>query len=302
MKLTNKFGLPQPFVDAVSIDEYRRGDADFTTTELIRPVRISAFSEKYFSERVEDVSDRVWSLFGQAKHVVLERIAKRNPDRYVVEKRFATKMPGTDYEISGRIDLYDNHTRILYDWKDNSVWKFMLGDTEEWEQQGNINAYLMRAWSYEVKSLVNITFLKDWKVREARMTRKKDYPKCAIHVIPLPLWSVGQQQAYILERIKKQVEERDNPPVCTEKERWERPAVLAVMKKGRKRALKLCESNQQAYKMLDFYRDHSKPGEKFFIEERPNEPVRCLDHCPVRIFCDFGREALQKWREHQDAE
>src|SRR5262252_8061776 len=298
MKLTNKFGLPQPFVDAVSVDEYRRGKADFTTTVLIRPVRISAFSEKFYGERVEDVSERVWMLFGQAKHVVLERIARRNPDRYVVEKRFATKLG--DYEVSGQVDLYDNHTRILYDWKDNSVYKFILGDTEDWEQQGNINAYLMRAWSYEVKSLVNITFLKDWKVRMARFSAQKDYPKCAIHVIPLPLWSVGQQQAFILERIKKQIEQKDNPPVCTEKERWERPAAIAVMKKGGKRAIKLCDTARQAYAILDDCKKRAKPGEKFYLEERPNEPVRCLDHCPVRTFCDFGIEAAKKWREQHD--
>lgn len=296
MQLTNKYGLPQPFVDAVSVDDYKRGAADFTTTELIKPVRIAAFTRKYFDEVVEDVSDRVWMLFGQAKHVILERIARRNPERYVVEQRFSTKLG--EYEISGQVDLYDNHTRILYDWKDNSVYKFILGDTREWEEQGNINAYLMRAWNYEVKALVNITFLKDWKAREARV--KKDYPKCAIHVVPLPLWAVGQQQAFILERARKQVEERDNPPVCSEKERWERPASIALMKKGTKRARKLYEDHQQAYAALADAEKRAKPGEKFFLEQRPNEPVRCLDHCAVRKFCDFGIEAARKWREQQD--
>ena len=248
MKLTNKFDLPEPFVAAVSSDDYERGTAEYTATELIKPSRIVAYSRKYDADMSEDVSERVWRFQGQTKHVVLERIAKTNPNRYLVEERFQTTMPDTGAIISGKIDLFDKQmdSRTLYDWKETSVWKFMIGDTEEWECQANINLYLMRVNGWDVKKLVNIAILKDWKVREARFSRKPDYPKCAVHVMPLPLWSIGQAQDYINKRVEKHRAEAAVPPVCNKKERWQRDAKFALMKRGAKRAIRLFENEDMA--------------------------------------------------------
>jgi hypothetical protein len=303
MKLTNRFNLPEPFVAAVSSDDYERGTAEYTATELIKPSRIVAYSRKYDSVMSEDASDRVWRFQGQTKHVVLERIAKTDPKRYIVEERFEMKMPTTGARISGKIDLYDWNDHTLYDWKETSVWKFMMGDTEEWEQQANINLYLMRMNNHDVKRLVNIAILKDWKAREARFSRKPDYPKCAVHVMPLPMWSVGQAQEYINKRVEKHRAEAAAPPVCNKKERWQRDASFAVMRSDRKRAVKLCMSRDQAEAVMMHSMKIAPPGDskKFFIEERAAEPVRCLDFCGVQLQCDFGMEAEKKWKEkHAD--
>ena len=251
----------------------------------------------------EDASERVWRFQGQTKHVVLERIAKTHPSRYVVEERFETIMPGTGAKISGKIDLYDFHDQTLYDWKETSVWKFMLGDTEEWEQQANINLYLMRNNRYDVKRLINIAILKDWKVREARFSKKPDYPKCAVHVIPLPMWSVEKAQDYINKRVEKHRAEAANPPVCNKQERWQRDASFAVMRSDRKRAVKLCMSRQQAEAVMLHGMKICPPGDakKFYIEERAAEPVRCLDFCAVQLQCDFGVEAEAKWKEKHES-
>lgn len=301
MKLTNKFNLPEPFVAAVSSDDYERGDAEFTSTELIKPSRILAYTRKYWDDIVEDVSDRVWAFQGQTKHIVLERIARSNPARYIVEKRLETIMPGTKAKISAQFDLFDKQELTLYDWKETSVWKFMIGDTEEWEQQANINLYLMRIHDYTVKSLINIAMLKDWKIREARFGRKEDYPKCAVHVMPLPMWSIGQAQSYINEKVEKHRAEMANPPVCTKKERWQRDATFAVMRTDRKRAIPggLCDSRDRAEAVMMHHMKIAPPGDakKFYIETRNAEPVRCLDFCAVQIYCDFGTEAEKKWNE-----
>jgi hypothetical protein len=301
MKVSNRFNLPEPFVAAVTTDEYVRGDAAYTTTELIKPSRIVALQRKFEAQIEEDVSDRVWRLQGQAKHVVFERIAKTDPGRYIVEERFETIMPG-GMKISGQIDLFDKKYSTLYDWKETSVWKFILGDTEEWEQQANINVYHMRNAGIMVAEVKNIAILKDWKKREARFGRKPDYPKCAIHIVSLPVWSVGEQQAYILERAKMHDEHMASPPVCTKKERWQRDATFAVMRTDRKRALRLYDNRDQAEAAMLQAMKIAKPGDapKHYIEERAAEPVRCLDFCEVQTFCDFGIAAEEKWKKKNE--
>jgi hypothetical protein len=178
----------------------------------------------------------------------------------------------------------------------------MMGDTEEWEQQANINLYLMRMYGTDVKQLINIAILKDWKARQARFTKDPEYPKCAVHVMPLPMWSVGQAQDYINKRVEKHRAEAANPPVCNKKERWQRDASFAVMRTDRKRAVKLCMSRDQAEAVMMHGMKICPPGDakKFFIEERAAEPVRCLDFCGVQLQCDFGTEAEKKWHEKHD--
>jgi hypothetical protein len=299
MKFTNNFNLPEPFVAAVTSDDYKRGEAEFTSTELIKPSRILVYSRRHDAEMVEDVSARIWAFQGQTKHVVLERIARTDPGRYIVEQRFETVMPGTGAKISGQIDLCDKRDGTLYDWKETSVWKFMLGDTKEWEQQANINLYLMRMNGILPLRLTNIAILKDWKARQARFSKDPEYPKCAVHVLPLPMWSVGQAQDYINKRVEKHRAEADNPPVCNKEERWQRDASFAVMRTDRKRAVKLCMSRDQAEAVMMHHMRIAPPGDskKFFIEERGAEPVRCLDFCPVQTFCDFGVEAEKRSTE-----
>lgn len=299
MKITNKFNLPEPFVAAVSSDEYERGTAEFTSTELIKPSRILAYSRKYDAEIEQDVSDRVWAFQGETKHIVLERIAKSNPDRYRVEERLEFVVPMLGARISAKFDLFDRQDKTLYDWKETSVWKFLLGDTKEWEEQANINLFALRMNGAVVNRLINIAILKDWKARQARFGKDPEYPKCAVHVMPLPMWTVAQAQAFIIERVEKHRREMANPPVCDKKERWQRDASFAVMRTDRKRAVKLCMSRDQAEAVMMHHMKIAPPGDarKFFIEERAAEPVRCLDFCAVQTYCDFGVEAQKKFNE-----
>jgi hypothetical protein len=313
MRITNKHNLPEPFVHALGLDEYERGDADFTTTELQKPVRIAAYTKSHWDEMEEDVSERIWAFTGQVKHIILERIARSDPQRYIAERRYTIEIPEQWFpwtddgpvrsrKISGKIDLYDKKTRVLYDYKETSVWKFILGDTREWEEQANTNLYLMRMNDVHPEKLVNVALLKDWKARLARMTRRKDYPQCAINLCELPMWSVGQQQDFILKRIGMHEMLRGEPPVCTKKERWQRDATFAVMRKGRKAALRLCDNKDQAEAIAASYNsDTSRISGQHYIEERPCEPVRCLDFCPVQQYCDFGIAAVKRWREQDEA-
>lgn len=304
MNLTNRLGLPDIYCQAVEIFEsdYDRGKSDYTATQLQRPVRISVLLKRHWQDVEEDVSDRLWSLAGQTGHLIFERVGLKYPERYIVEKRCYCDCDG--YTIGAKLDCYDIEEATIWDYKETSVFKFLLGDTRDWEAQLNINrlAFLstvvhatkrpnvetdfgtMEMQGVElsrlpVNALKILVKLKDWKAREAR--RKPTYPQAPIHIVELPIWSEKEVRNYVGKRIAAFEAGQDNPPVCTPEERWERGAKFAVMKVGRKRAVKLFEDEQSAQALVE-------TDGKYYLEARVPEPARCLYYCPVAQFCDFG--------------
>jgi len=67
MKLTNKFNLPDPIVNAVQNQGYTPGSSDITVTQLIQPPLIRQLNKKHWDDIEEDASDRVWALFGSCR-------------------------------------------------------------------------------------------------------------------------------------------------------------------------------------------------------------------------------------------
>ena len=104
------------------------------------------------------------------------------------------------------------------------------------------------------------------------------------------MWSMGEPQDYILKRIAAHDEQAAKPPVCTKEERWQRDAEYAVMKRGKKNALKKVNDLDHAEAIASSF------GPGYYVEERKVEPVRCLDFCSVWQWCDFGIAAHEKWQ------
>jgi len=69
---TNVHRLPQSIVAAVTNDPYV-GGGDISTTKLIDSPRIRQLTAINRDRITIDVSERVWSLLGQAVHTILER-------------------------------------------------------------------------------------------------------------------------------------------------------------------------------------------------------------------------------------
>lgn len=69
-KITNKLNLPDTLVKACMADNYKVA-GDISTTQLIDSARIVRL--KRMNDYTEDVSDRLYSLMGQALHQILER-------------------------------------------------------------------------------------------------------------------------------------------------------------------------------------------------------------------------------------
>ena len=284
-RITNKFNLPQPFVDLVSGDTYSKGESDITTTGLAQPPKIAELTRRHGGEITMDASEKVWTMMGTANHYVLEQIALRNPERYVTEQRFYLDIDGV--KLGGQIDLFDRETETLWDYKVSSVYKAMSDDKLEWTKQANVNKLLCEHNGIFPKKLAILLVCKDWKRKEAEF--KADYPKCAIQEIPLPIWREEETLAYIKSRINlhnaaKLIEEEDAIPVCTEEERWAKPTTWAVLKeKGAKRAV-----NGGIYELESEAIAHAKRISGA-IEKRDGSNPRCENYCQVRQWCNFGR-------------
>jgi hypothetical protein len=287
MNITNKTGLPEIIEVWAKVDTYQRGTAEFTTTELIKPERVLALERKHRDDITLDVTELTWRLSGQAKHVIFQRIAEQDPDRYVAEERYEMAVAGT--VISGQLDLYDRQTETLYDYKETKVWKQILGDADEWTKQANINAFLCyHIGNHIVKHLENIVLFKDHSIRQAMID--PNYPQHDMKSWKLDLWDHNKTLQYIQDRVAKhQAANNGTLPLCSPEERWQRPGKWAVMKQGRKSAVKLFETVVEALAFIDEASDYKA----LFLEERKAEDTRCLLYCDVAPFCDHGREVIK---------
>jgi len=291
MQITNRFNVPLPIVNAVKDDEYDRGDSVISVTQLIAPPRIVLLQNLNADKLTQDVVDRVPSLLGTAVHKILEKGTK-GLDNYVFEERLFAEING--WKISGAVDLQiDNGdgTWEINDYKVTGVYS-VLDEKAEWIQQLNSYAYLSYlAHGRRVTKLKIIAILRDWMRKQASI--KPDYPQSQICVVDIPLWTPEEQAAYVHERVmlhqdsKKSVDNNESPPYCTDHERWLRGETWAVMKEGRKSAVKLYDSEEEARAGADSL------GAGHSVEHRAGSPVRCAgNYCLVSSWCRQYQEEL----------
>ena len=149
----------------------------------------------------------------------------------------------------------------------------------------NIYGYLFRMAGFEVNKLEIISLLKDWSSTKAK--REREYPQTQVFKKEYPLWTMEACEIYINKRLSYFESYRDTTdsdlPECTAEERWQEPTKYAVMKEGRKTAIKLYLNNDEAEQRAKEETD--KTGKKHYIEVRESEPRRCNDYCPVKDFC-----------------
>jgi hypothetical protein len=166
----------------------------------------------------------------------------------------------------------------------------------DWEYQLNCYAYLLhKAKGATIKKLQIVAIVRDWARRD---TVREGYPKAPIVVIDIPLWPVERQEAYIKQRIHLQesaffdIEVGSDIAECTPEEMWERPTFYALKKEGNIRAKSVHETPEAADQALALATEKAKKGEKFIVEIRPGDRVRCSNFCQVAEFCDQHKKYL----------
>ena len=141
MKVTNKFGVPQPLVTLATREYYSKGGSQYSVTELLSPPRVRRLREQYDSEIKTDVTDLMWSMLGSALHVVMER---GQTEGHVTEERIHAEIDGVT--LSGQIDLQSEESGgvIITDYKFTSAWAVM-NEKPEWEEQLNVYKWLVES-------------------------------------------------------------------------------------------------------------------------------------------------------------
>ena len=273
MKITNKFNLPEAIVRAVTRDSYSKYGADISVTEMLNPVQMRRLIEKHDDEIVEDVSSRLFALIGQAIHNVVER-ASDQPD-VLAETTVLTELDGR--KIKGTVDHINIGRGTLQDYKATKAWKVSKGRTPlEWVQQTNVYRWMVaRELGLEINMMEIIVFVRDWVSYEAK--KNPDYPVAPMIAMPVPLWTLEETEQFVRGRLAAHFGEADVG--CTEAEVWARPTRYAVMKPGRKTAVRVYDSVDEAEATAQ------QLGGAHFVAIRPGEAIRCQSYCPVSKWC-----------------
>lgn len=288
LELTNDYNLPGPLYRALCFDGYDKGSkpSNISTTSLIGSPLIFQLKKRHGKKVVEDASSRVWSLLGQAVHVIAERAEDKDS---LSEERFYMDIDG--WTISGQIDIYEHGK--LSDIKVTSVFAFQLEEKEDWQNQMSVNSALLRHAGFEVTAVEIAAIVKDWSRRKAEFDIS--YPQVPIIVKPMGLWPNEKVMEYIRQRVKLHQEAEKLPddeiPICTPAERWARGESWAIMADKAKRATAVLYSEETANERMVVLAEKN-PKKKFRIEYRPAEDTKCLHFCPCAKYCRYGKHVI----------
>ena len=272
MRLTNIHNLPAGIFQAV-VDSIQRPQSDIIrVTELINPPICKKLALENWDTIEADASEFLWSLLGTGVHAVLANLETG----VLIEKRISSQVYGV--MLSGQVDRYDINTETIEDYKCTSVWSYLFGTKPEWIAQLNLYKYLFETTGYKVKRLAINAVLRDWQLSKAVQS---DYPKIPFAVIDIPVWSAEKINSYIRERVAIHQAE---PLPCSPDERWQRPSTWAIMKTGRKSAVRVKDTREEAEAYLNTsVKAADKP--KCEIVQRIGESIKCKSYCLCRGVC-----------------
>jgi len=290
MKVTNKFNVPAPLVTLATKEYYSKGAAQYSVTELLSPPRVRRLRERYDSQIETDVTDLMWQMLGSALHVVMER---GQTEGHITEERLFTTVDGVT--ISGAIDLQEekNGGVIITDYKFTSAWSVM-NEKREWVEQLNVYKWLVESVKRKrVDGLRICALIRDFNRRET----KEGYPAAPIQVIDIPMWGTMEAETFVRRRLDLHREAKvsedfgERLPDCSPEERWQSETTYAVRKEGRKTAIRVFKTIEEANELAE--------KEKGYVEVRDGESKRCTGNwCSVAQWCDqFGASATEAERQ-----
>lgn len=281
MIITNNKSLPAPIYTAI-IDHKHRG-GDLSASQMSKSIRQIILEKRYCDSIEIDASDCLTALFGMAFHAY---IAEYAPPGTIAERYMETMIKGRI--LSGTMDLY--HDGKITDWKTTSVWSIIYKSSiDSWTKQLNTYAYLVRKVERkEVHSLEVVAYLTDW--HESKI--KDDYPNSRLITAPINLWPYQEQESFLVNKVDDLIRYSDTPdvdlPDCTPDDRWYTGTTWAVKRRGRKSALRLFSTEDEAVQ-------YSKLNPGTHIEVRLGQNKKCDKYCIAKSFCNQYQKLQQEY-------
>ena len=278
MNVTNVMGLPAALVSAVSIDRHNK-PGEISATTLNKGIPEILLTERHFDELTVDAADSIWAVWGTAVHTLFEK----QKDNCFHEEAF--EVPVLGHTVTGRVDSYDLEHEEIVDWKTASVWKVIMADFDDWHKQGMTYAWLLMKNGLKVKKCRFVAILKDHSKSKAKIDNT--YPQSPVFVYefavtPEELEDTGKRITEKIAKLELASELPDDKlPVCSPEERWATESKYALMKNGRKTAVKLYGSKSEAEAAKE------QSGAGFYVEDRPGEDKKCSDYCLCNSFCSY---------------
>ena len=276
MKVTNNLNLPMAFVNAVSVERHNKPNC-YSATTLNKGAKETILQERHWDSLEVDASDSVWAVFGTAVHAILEN----SKDDNFHEEKFSVKV--SESTVTGIVDSFDLENGVINDWKTASVYKVMSGDFSDWYNQGMTYAWLLKKSGLEVKRCRFVAMLKDFSKTKSRITA--NYPTAPVYIYQFDVTAEMLEEAEkrIVAKVKelesyKDLSDDEIPP-CLKSERWTQDEKWAVMKDGRKTAVKLFDDENSALNYAETL------GKGYYVQFREGVDRKCLDYCPCREFC-----------------
>lgn len=290
MDYTNKHGLSDISMSWLLHDEYDYEPGVLSATTLLRPVRSIVLFERYYDKMVMDVSDLIASKYGTAIHASFEKVPY--DESINQEERLYTTVDG--HRISGKYDILQRTEDgfKLWDLKSTSVWNYIYGNkTEEFIKQLSMYRLLLEKNCYDgVRDIATVIMVfTDWS--KSRAKRGGDYPPIRMAEPDIRLMNFEDTLAFIRERLSLIGDARklsdDELPLCTDEELWKDDDKFAHMRKGRKSAVKLYDSEAEAQEAVD-------ADDKGFLEVRKGMVNRCPMYCPCHPFCNQFKDLVER--------
>jgi hypothetical protein len=119
----------------------------------------------------------------------------------------------------------------------------------------------------------------------SKHVRRDDYPAASICIVDVPMWDSVKTEMYIRERLEMHREAKmradfgEDLQNCSNEERWMSETIFAVKKEGRKTAIRIFKTVEEAKALAE--------KEKGYVEIRRGEPKRCAgNYCGVAQWCE----------------
>ena len=280
MKVTNRLHLPEAFVKAVSVERHNKAGC-YSATTLNKGTKEIILQERHWDEFIVDAADSVWATFGTAVHAIMEKYEDGN----FHEEKFDIAVSKS--RVTGVVDSYDMERGIINDWKTASVYKIMKGDFADWYKQGMTYAWLLKQNGLDVRRCRFIALLKDHSMTKAETDNT--YPQSPVFTYEFEITpeELEQTGARITAKVKDieaaELMSDDDIEPCTPEERWADPEKYAVMKNGRKSAVRVFDT------LIDAENCAGELGNSHYVETRPAVSRKCGKYCLCKDFCSFYR-------------